>query len=302
MLSFSDISIDDQEKFKEYILKYGAEASDINFTTIYMWAEALGTKYTEIGNFICNVARPMKFDPYILPPFGGMNDGDYEKAIKELKSYFDSRGWKLMGRRFVKKDIEMLRLIGDIKFEAVYTHDISDYIYRREDLVSLKGKKYHAKRNHISRFLRDNDGAYEYLPMAREHIDDCVELAGIYCSARGGECIDCDVCEKNATQRVLKKYDELGCSGGVVKLDGSIKAFTLGEMLNEDTAVTHIEKADKQIKGLYTFINQQFNTHGLPSEAIYINREEDMGLEGLRKAKQSYHPLRMEEKYLVYFE
>lgn len=300
MLSFSEISVNDKEMFSERILKYGAQASDICFTSIYMWAEALNFKFVEIGGLVCVISFTSTFKPYCLPPFGDMAGGDFEKAIVELKRFFDEKGWHLMFRRFVKKDVERLKEIKFLEYKAEYSRDASDYVYLREDLVKLSGKMYDGKRNHISRFKREHEGNYEYLDMKHEDIEECMALSKQYCTSGGKECVGCDTCEKVANWRVLKNFEKLGCKGGVVKLNGDIKAFTVGEMLNANTSVTHIEKADKDINGLYPFINQQFCTNGFP-EAMYINREEDMGIEGLRRAKLSYHPTRMEDKYIIYF-
>lgn len=300
MLSFSDISVNDKELFSERILKYGAQASDICFTTIYMWAEALNFKFVEIGGLLCVASFAKPFKPYCLPPFGDMANGDFEKAIFELKEFFNEKGWNLMFRRFVAKDVERLKSIKSLNYKTEYSRDTSDYIYLREDLVNLSGKMYDGKRNHISRFKREHEGNYEYLDMKYKDVEECMALSKKYCTSGGNECKGCDTCEKVANRRVLKNFEELGCKGGIVKINGEIKAFTVGQMLNADTSVTHIEKADKSINGLYPFINQQFCENGFPG-AVYINREEDMGTAGLRRAKLSYHPTRMEDKYIIYF-
>src|SRR5665647_3806819 len=106
MLSFSEISVNDKEMFSERILKYGAQALDICFTSIYMWAEALNFKFVEIGGLVCVISFTSTFKPYCLPPFGDMAGGDFEKAIVELKRFFDENGCHLMFRILVKKEVE----------------------------------------------------------------------------------------------------------------------------------------------------------------------------------------------------
>jgi len=130
-------------------------------------------------------------------------------------------------------------------------------------------------------------------------IDECSRIMTEWCRAKNCNCQDGDYCERYANMELLRNFRVLGCKGALIKVDGSFKAFTAGEMLNSDTAVIHIEKADTKIEGLYTLINQQFCEKEW-KDAVYINREQDLGLEGMRKAKLSYNPVRMVDKYTVY--
>jgi hypothetical protein len=160
----------------------------------------------------------------------------------------------------------------------------------------LKGKKYDGKRNHINKFKKLYE--YEYIPLKEEHLDECCRITEAWCSERS-----CDehkglYCEKLANFELIKNFRALGCKGALIKVNGRFEAFTIGEMLNSDTAVIHIEKANGSINGLYTYINQQFCLNQW-HDAKYINREQDLGSEGLRKAKLSYKPVNFIDKYSI---
>ena len=120
-----------------------------------------------------------------------------------------------------------------------------------------------------------------------------------WCQDKNCSCQYGDYCERHANLELLHNYEALGCKGAMIKMDGFFEAFTAGEMLNEDTAVIHIEKAKTTVDGLYTIINQQFAEREW-SGSTFINREQDLGEEGLRKAKLSYHPSKLIEKYTIY--
>jgi hypothetical protein len=169
-------------------------------------------------------------------------------------------------------------------------------VYRTEDLIQLAGKNYRAKRNHINYLLRTYRITYE--PMNESHIGACLNMAVNWCEARRCE-EDLNLgSEWDATREALNNFSALGIEGGVVLVNGQVEAFTLGELLNQETAVVHIEKANTEIRGLYGVINQQFCENrwkGVP----FINREQDLGEPGLRQAKLSYSPDHLVEKFSI---
>ena len=166
-----------------------------------------------------------------------------------------------------------------------------DYIYRRADLATLAGGKLKAKRNHVNKFLSEYPD-FLYRPLEPSMFDDCRRLADLWREERGdtnpvyGDTIGA---EHRVMENVFGNWDALGMLGGSIWLDGRLVAFTYGAPVTDDTIDVCVEKADRSVDGLFSIINQQFCTH-LPEQYIYVNREEDMGLEGLRKAKLSYHP------------
>lgn len=179
-----------------------------------------------------------------------------------------------------------------------------DYIYRRADLASLAGGKLKAKRNHVNKFLSEHPD-FEYRPLEPSMFDECRRLEALWREERGDTnpvydagnttegsepcIIDTIAAEQRVVETVLAHWDALGMMGGSIWLDGRMVAFTYGAAVTDDTIDVCVEKADRTIDGLFSVINQQFCAH-LPEQYVYVNREEDMGLEGLRKAKLSYHP------------
>ena len=168
--------------------------------------------------------------------------------------------------------------------------DQYDYIYRRTDLATLHGKHLDAKRNHIHRFRAEHPD-FEYRPLTPELFDECRRLTEIWQEEKNenykrNETMDA---EHRVIETIFSHWDALGMIGGSIFVDGRMVAFTYGAAVTTDTFDVCVEKADRQLEGAFTIINQQFAEH-LPEQFLYVNREEDMGLPGLRQAKLSYHP------------
>lgn len=178
-------------------------------------------------------------------------------------------------------------------FEYLCSRDHFDYLYRRTDLTDLRGKDYQPKRNHANRFRKKY--AYRYIPLTPEILPHCLELARKWCEEHNCEEDKNLVGEQQAMKFALEHYETLGLSGGALEVNREIVAFTYGAPVNHDTFCVHIEKADTDFDGAYTVINQEFASH-IPQHFLYINREEDLGIPGLRKAKLSYSPACLLEK------
>lgn len=182
-------------------------------------------------------------------------------------------------------------------FEA--KRDFFDYLYLREDLQSLKGKKYQPKRNHINKFKALYDWSFE--KVSDKTKSECLAFEDEWMRdavSKNPEFEKDYLNERKVIAYLLENYESLGIFGGIIRVGGKIVAFSLGSSINNDTFDTHIEKASREFEGAFSIINQQMAEH-LPANFVYINREEDLGLEGLRKAKQSYHPVRLVEKYIA---
>jgi hypothetical protein len=164
--------------------------------------------------------------------------------------------------------------------------DQYDYIYRRTDLAALHGRHLDAKRNHIRRFRAEHPD-FEYRPLTPELFDECRRLTETWQEFKdASDTIDV---EKQAMETIFSNWDALGMTGGSIFVDGRMVAFTYGAAVTTDTLDVCVEKADRHVEGAFAIINQQFAEH-LPEQYIYLNREEDMGIPGLRQAKLSYHP------------
>ncbi len=165
----------------------------------------------------------------------------------------------------------------------------NDYIYEAEALANLSGKKYHSKRNHVSVFKR-NYPNWSYEEINESNIPACIDLHTKWINGRGDDDPDFSL-EFEAVLEGFENYSKLGLIGGIIKIGEEPVAYTFGERISDDCFVTHFEKAPSDINGAYTIINQEFAKKLVEMGFKYINREEDLGIEGLRKAKQSYHPV-----------
>ena len=181
------------------------------------------------------------------------------------------------------------------RFEIEYDRDYADYVYETEKLATLSGKKLHGKRNHINKFKAMYEGRWSYEPMSESNLEECFQMALKWRNENGCEEDEEKNAEMCVTLNALRLFKELELVGGILKIDGEVAAFTLGEPVCSDTFVVHIEKAYAEVQGAYPMINQQFVEHEC-MDYQYVNREEDTGAEGLRKAKLSYRPAFMVEK------
>ena len=164
--------------------------------------------------------------------------------------------------------------------------DQYDYIYRRTDLATLHGRHLDAKRNHIHRFRAEHPD-FEYRPLTPEFFDECRRLTEIWQGDKAAS--DTIDAEHRVMETIFSNWDALGMIGGSIFVDGRMVAFTYGAAVTTDTLDICVEKADRHVEGAFAIINQQFAEH-LPEQYVYLNREEDMGIPGLRQAKLSYHP------------
>ena len=174
------------------------------------------------------------------------------------------------------------------KFSFYYDDGNNDYIYNVADLAELSGKKYHSKRNHITNFKKNNpDWSFE--PINESNISECIELHSNWIEKHDDNDPDYSL-EFEAVLRGFELYSQIGFEGGIIRINSKPIAYTYGERLNDKCFVTHFEKAPADVQGAYAIINQEFAKHLLSQGYEFVNREEDLGIEGLRKAKQSYKP------------
>lgn len=291
MTDFKPIEIQDKPLFDEFLRKDHPQVSELTFTNLFIWRHHYQPTWVEWNGCILILFHPHKGPAYGLSPFG---PGDKKSALgvlcKEIAKETDQVRICRVGEEFVTNHVD------PAKYEVAPDRDNSDYIYLAKDLINLSGNKYHRKKNHLNQFIKNH--AFEYRPLDVELAKRVLGMQESWCQIR--ECVlkpDL-LAEDYAVHEALTYFEKLGYQGGAILIDSVVEAFSLGEPLNQDTAVIHIEKANPDILGLYAAINQLFclNTW---SNMSYINREQDMGVEGLRKAKESYYPHHMVNKYIV---
>lgn len=295
-LTVSEISIDDKNFFDEYIKLADLQVSELNFTNFFMWRDYYKLRYSIVNNFLCIISVVGNGKPFCFFPIGDYkNIEDLKSTLNDLKEYFAKMGWDFILSRVSKEQLATLQglKIGFIQNED---RDNFDYIYSVKKLSTLSGKKLDGKRNHINKFKKLY--SFEYNEISEQNIKDCKDILEKWCSERNFFQDNSLISERRANLDLLDNYEALGVKGALIKVNGKPEAFTVGEKLNKDTVVIHVEKANSEIHGLYPLINQQFLANQW-SDIEYVNREQDLGIEGLRKAKLSYHPVGFVEKYTV---
>lgn len=257
-----------------------------------MWRKAYHIHWAIEGDFLC-VKACWEGEKFFLPPFGP--EQGLTEVIQKMLDYAEEQKFPFMLQGMEKHMMEWLEKIKPNFFEYHTEQDNFDYVYSSKELIELKGRKFHNKKNHVNSFRKTYTN-YQYVPMTMEMTQLCIDFMTEWCNERGcvkGDSIDC---ERNAIVEAMKNFTVLGFKGGAIFVDDRMIAFTFGEMGNDNTAVIHVEKGRLEYKGVYGVINQEFCAQNW-QHVEYINREEDMGIEGLRKAKESYHPVKMIEKY-----
>jgi len=294
LINFKQVEISDKTWIDPLLKAVDSRACHLNFTNIFTWSELYKYKVAKVKDFLL-VKGSYKDTRYYFYPIGS---GDVFEALEMLKQDAAANGHPFLMLGISAEDVKVLHELYPGKFSIEEMRDSFDYLYFIEKLVHLKGNKLHSKRNHINRFLKEyEDWRFEILTTA--NLAECQEMNDQWC--RENNCNDDELLkqEKCVVSRCFKYYDALGLEGGLLRVNGKVVAYTIGEKLNSDTYDIHIEKAFSSIHGAYQMINREFAAyiHQKYPEVVYINREEDMGYEGLRKAKLSYKPDIMVEKY-----
>lgn len=285
--------LDNKEVLQNYLKYnnyYGCEFSAANNI---LWSKYFDSNFTIIEDMLvfCKVDNGVPVR--MTFPIG---KGDNKKAFDAIVKYFDDEGIPF---NMYLVEPEMFSLIEEWypeKYKISYDRDAADYLYEWETLAYLKGKKLHGKRNHINRFL-ENYPDYRYERINESNYQECINLALDWEKENNPDASELSY-ETNILLFALEHREELGLNGALIRINDKVIAFTLGEPLTEDTYVVHFEKAYADIQGAYPMINREFVRRDL-RKYKYINREEDMGIPGLRHAKTSYQPIRLVEKGTV---
>jgi len=298
MLDFKTIDINDKQWITPILTAANISSSHQSFINIFAWAKIYSFQIARLKEFLVVKGKTHDEGPFYYYPAG---QGDLKSVLEEMKQDALDLGHEFIIFGLSTENIDEMNRLFPGSFEFKESRDNFDYVYLLEKLVSLSGKKLHAKRNYINRFTQKNNWSFEQI--TDENLPECWEMNVEWCKAH--DCRDDEQLENEdcAVRRCFYYFRELGLEGGLIRSDGRVIAFTMGGKLNSNTYDIHIEKAFGEIEGSYQMINREFAAFIQKNhpEVIYINREEDMGYEGLRKAKLSYYPVKMEEKYLAQY-
>lgn len=298
MMIFKRLLIEDKNILEKFIYPYKFLSCEYSFTTLYIWREACDICFTIHKSTLIIKKKDFEGRYYFMQPLGYSKE-NLKEIIDELIDYKAENNmyylFKDLNEEFIKETNSIYGEFEDICIKE--DRDNFDYLYEAEKLIMLSGKKLHGKKNHYNSFVKNYN--YEVKDIKEvEAISDVIVAAEKW---YGGKHDDCMLYyELQGIKDVLKNMQIINVKGIAVYVDDKIVAFSLGEKLNDDMAVIHIEKGDMGYSGVYSFINKDFVERCF-SDVKIINREQDLGIAGLRKSKLSYHPFKLEKKYIISF-
>ena len=290
MLNFKKLELHDIDIIKPYFLKSNSRICDNTIGGVFMWRDYFCVEFTEFNDTLIFKVS-VKYHGGITA-FSFPLGRDLPGSFCEIEKYCSNEGIPIAFCTVTKDDITVLKSYFD-GIEAHKEENWSDYIYKASDLISLSGRKFGGQRNHINYFKKENPN-YLFEEITNGNIGEVKEFFNHFAVNRDN---DIFAEEQSKTSEVLENYTAYGLIGGLLRVNGRVAAFSVGEICGEVLYV-HIEKADVSIRGVYQVTVNEFAKRFVNEKVELINREEDVGDEGLRKSKLSYHPCEIVEKYI----
>lgn len=296
IIEFRLLKKEDKALCQTYFLRDYRLNSHLSFTNLYMWREPYHLMLAEQDGILYMKVTWQGADIAFQPM---APEERWQEAVDAVRAHFEAAGQKL---RFMGLEEPFANWLKESytggKFALEANRNEEDYVYLAEKLRTLSGRKLHSKKNHLNAFHKLYPLAV-YEEISDENLEDCKRELDAWYALRRSTTEQEDPFigyERKGILEVFDDYAYFDLRGGAIRVDDRIVAFSFGERLNRDTAVIHVEKADPDVRGAFTAINQAFVEHAW-QDMTYINREEDMGLPGLRHAKESYKPEKMIRKY-----
>ncbi len=293
MFDFRTIELADQQWIENCLKESDFMGAEYSFVNNFAWQRFYEIKICRYKDFyiLCYTKNGLEFN---LPA----GKGDYALLIKEMRKYAKENGTNLIINAVSDENLSIFEENFAGEFEVRFNEASCDYIYKVENLAKLEGKKYAKKRNHLKKIQNYN---YSFEAMSEKDFDDCQAFAAeLYNNDVSTDEITSKVVEQLVINTLFTNFRQLKLYGGVLRVDGKVEAFTIASRLNSNTIDVHIEKANTEILGAYPAINNEFMKL-VQDEFFYANREEDLGLEGLRKSKKSYYPEMLLRKNTIVF-
>ncbi|HOF88851.1 MAG TPA: phosphatidylglycerol lysyltransferase domain-containing protein [Armatimonadota bacterium] len=291
--AFKPIELTDRDAVEAFLAAHPPLASEYTFTNLFAWRETYRYQLAAFGDGFLILKTDHAGRPALLQPLVA---AEKRAAVLAALEYLRGLGAAPVIER-AGEDFLAGEDWASWPVTVTEDRDNADYVYSVPELIALKGEKYHDKKNLLHQFEKRYPGAH-YVPLAPELIGRSLLFQHEWCEER--ECAHNDGLQQEmcAVFQMLTHFESLSAVGGAIELDGRLIALTLGERLNAETFVIHIEKAKPGVAGLYQAINREFLAHAV-LDYPYVNREQDLGIPGLRKAKLSYNPVRMVMKYRI---
>ena len=299
MFALEEITVEKKELFNRYLKRKCSQNSEFTFTNLFMWRKSYDIRYVILNDMLCIMPKHAGGPRSATFPIGFVredgSESDIVPVIEELLAYFEAIGEEPLIRLYDDITVEKLTKAFPDKF--IITEDVNsfDYVYSGEELTNLSGKRFHGKKNHVNKFQRLYD--WEYRAITQENVSECVSVFEQWYQNKAEEVPGLDE-EHEAVLELFQNWDKLDIRGGSLWVDGNMIAFSVGEPLCGKMAVIHLEHADTAYEGAFAMMNQQFLKHEW-QDFTYVNREEDMGIPGMRQAKESYRPVFMVKKYVA---
>ena len=285
------LTIESRDIFNKYYSSYQG-ISDMTFTNLYIWSFGREIEYCEEDEFLFVKVKYKDSDPFLFLPIG---EGNLKKAVEKIIDK-ESKNMDILFKSVTEESAEKLKELFPDKFEYIEERDRFDYLYSVKELIELSGKRFHKKKNQVNNFMKKYN--WEYVGYSGKEIEELLKLQYRWCEVN--RCSE-DIWLSNEEAGIIKSienFEKLNFKAGAIKVEEEIVAFSFGEQVSSDTVVIHIEKGDSRFEGVYQMMNNLFLKEAF-SDMIYVNREEDLGIEGLRQAKMSYNPIKLIKKIRV---
>ncbi len=293
MIEFHAISILDKEWIDRHLRCEDSPSADFNFGNMFIWDEHYRQLVCDMGERTLTKVR-LHGKPAFVYPIGC---GPLRPAIEALRAYAAMKEYPFLLRGITEKHKALLEEEFPGCFAFCEEEKYADYIYEAEKLATYSGKALHGKKNHCNRFEAEHDWAF--VPLSRENIPACQAMLEEWTADNAERLDDSIVYEHEAIERAFDHYEELGLEGGVLMADGKVMGFSFGEMTSSDAFDVHVEKAAADVNGAYPMVCRELTRMLLQKhpELKWMNREDDMGLEPIRRSKESYKPAYLLHKY-----
>lgn len=294
MLNFKPLSIEDKAIFDKFLSERISMNAGNSFTNLFAYNFIYPCEYAVTEDSILSRIYLRKNHISYYEPTN-KSIVEYLPQIEELHKQDN------VCISFILEHKESIDFFKQNDYFVKYSEDLSEYVYSREKLQSFSGRKLQSKRNHINKFLSLYP-SWQYVEISKEDKQDCLQLTDVWLKEvlnLSPQYLQDYTTERKVIETLFDYFDELGLYGGAIKVDGQVVAYSIGSFLKDNTFDTNIEKASRSVEGAFAMMNREIAKH-LPQQIEFINREEDKGIAGLRKAKQSYYPLQMVYKYVAY--
>lgn len=295
MENFQALTLHDKELFDNYSKLINTKSYEYAFSSLYLWRNLCNIQYIVINDCLVVQKSEEGKGPFFMMPYGYKKE-TLQSLVEKLKSISTEDN----GQIYLFGDIESsfiddLKEYTNFKFNIIDDRDVFEYIYKTKDLINLRGKKYHRKKNQYNYFI--NNYKYDVKAIDSDSIiKDCIELLIAWHKEKIINSKELCI-EIPQIETLLYNLNYLNLKSIAIYIDNKLAGFSIGETIN-DTAVIHVERCNIRYKGIYSFINREFLKLYF-TNTLFVNRQEDCGNLGLRQSKESYYPCELLKKSLL---